>query len=126
LADADLVFVDPDNGLAPNSFSHGSTKAGKSVLFNALLELARQGGRSLIVYHRHSRRRGGHHAEIEYWAERLRACGFSTVDALRARTYSPRVHFLLNATPELCRRAEQVATHWEGLIAWHRDTTGSA
>ena len=80
----DLFFVDPDNGLEPAGYSHGSAKAGKSVLLSELRELARP-GRCLIVYHHHSRRKGGHQCEIMYRAERLRAAGFATVDALRAK-----------------------------------------
>jgi hypothetical protein len=90
LADADLVFADPDNGLEPDRFTYCSAKAGKSVTFSELLELVRP-GRCLIVYHHHTRRTGGHHAEIGYWVDRLRAIGFSTIDALRATPYSPRV-----------------------------------
>jgi hypothetical protein len=41
LVDADLVFVDPDNGLEPLWFRHGSAASGKSVLLSELLELAR-------------------------------------------------------------------------------------
>ena len=117
LSDADLVFIDPDNGLQPDGFSHGSAKAGKSVLINELLELARP-GRCLIVYHHQTRRTGGHHSEIEHWAERLRATGFATVDALRARPYSPRVYFLLNAPLDIRQRAERLEGHWQGLITW--------
>jgi hypothetical protein len=90
------VFVDPDNGLEPAGFGHGSAKAGKSVTLDELRLLARP-GRCLIVYHHHTRRAGGHHAEIEYWGNRLREAGFTTVDALRARPFSPGVFFLLDA-----------------------------
>ena len=65
LADADLVFVDPDNGIEPAGFSYGSSKAGKSVLLSELRELAKP-GRCLIVYHHHTRRKGGHHAEMAH------------------------------------------------------------
>jgi hypothetical protein len=41
LRDADLVFVDPDNGLEPDGHSHGSSKSGKSVLLGELRELGR-------------------------------------------------------------------------------------
>jgi hypothetical protein len=47
--------------------------------------------------------------------------GFQTVDALRAKPYSPRVFFLLNAPAEIRQRAEQIAVHWKGLITWHPD-----
>jgi hypothetical protein len=49
LADANLVFVDPDNGLEPGYYSHGSATAGKRVLMSELHELAIP-GRCLLVY----------------------------------------------------------------------------
>jgi hypothetical protein len=118
LADADLLFVDPDNGLEPGFFSHGSARAGKSVLLSELRELSRP-GRCLIVYHHHTRREGGNQSEIEHWANRLRVIGFTTVDALRAKPYSPRVFFLLDAPADVRQRAEQIEDRWRGLISWH-------
>jgi hypothetical protein len=118
LADADIVFVDTDNGFEPSGFNQGSVNARKSAMFSELLEPMRP-GHSLIVYHHHTRRAGGHHAEIAYWADRLCATGFTTIDALRARPYSPRAYFLLNAPPDVRKRGEQFTAHWEGLITWH-------
>jgi hypothetical protein len=120
LADAEILFVDPDNGLEPGLFSHGSAKAGKSVLLSELREWSRP-GRCLIVYHHQTRREGGHHSEIEHWADRLRASGFTTVDALRGKPYSPRVFFLLDAADDVPQRAEQIEDRWRGLISWHPD-----
>lgn len=117
---ADLVFVDPDNGLEPTGFSYGSSKAGKSITLDELWTLARP-GLCLIVYHHHTRRAGGHHAEIDYWAGRLRVAGFGTVDALRAKPRSPRVFFLLDAPADARERAERIAVDWHGLVAWHPD-----
>jgi hypothetical protein len=122
LADADLVFADPDNGLEPSGYSYGSSTAGKSVLLGELRELAKP-ERCLIVYHHHTRRKGGHHAEMVHWADRLRAAGFSTVDALRTKPYSPRVYFLLDAPADVRYRAEQIAVQWDGLITWHSHGT---
>ena len=118
LESADIVFVDPDNGLEPTGYSPGSSKAGKSILLSELHELARP-GRCLIAYHHHTRRKGGHHGEIEHWANRLQAEGFATVDAIRARPYSPRVLFLLDAPPDIRQRAEQIEPNWQGWITWH-------
>jgi len=123
LAEADLVFVDPDNGIEPAGYSPGSAKAGKSVLLTELHELARP-GRCLIVYHHQSRRKGGHQCEIIYCAERLRASGFATVDALRAKPYSCRVYFLLNAPPDIRRLVKQIALDWQGWFTWHADAVG--
>jgi hypothetical protein len=120
LANADLVFVDPDNGLEPAGFSFASAVAGKSILLSELSALARP-GRCLIVYHHQTRRAGGHYAEVAFWADRLRTSGFGIVDALRAKPYSPRVYFLLDAPPVIRSRAEAVASHWTGLITWHPD-----
>jgi hypothetical protein len=120
LEETDLVFVDPDNGLEPDGYSHGSAKSGKSVTLSELQDFE-QPGRCLIVYHHQTRRAGGHHAEIEHWADRLRGIGFQTVHALRCRPHSPRVYFLLDAPEEIRHRAEQVASHWSGLISWHPD-----
>ncbi len=120
LAEADLVFVDPDNGLEPAGYNPFSAKVGKNVLLTELHELARP-GRCLIVYHHQSRRRGGHQCEIVYWAERLRATGFATVDALRAKPYSPRAYFVLDAPSDVRRRAKQMELDWQGSITWHAD-----
>jgi hypothetical protein len=120
LEETNLVFVDPDNGLEPDRHNHGAAKSGKSVLISELRALARS-GRCLIVYHHHTRRKGGHPSEIEHLPDRLRKCGFQTVDALRARPISPRVFFLLDAPTDIRRRAEQIATDWKGLITWHPD-----
>jgi hypothetical protein len=120
LEEADMVFLDPDNGLEPAGYRPGSSRAGKSILISEVREFTRP-GRCLIVYHHHTRRKGGHHSEIEHWVDRLRASGFATVDALRARPYSPRVFFLLDAPADVRQRAEQIAMKWEGRITWHRD-----
>ena len=93
LEPTDLLFLDPDNGLEPAGFRPTAAKSGKSIMISEVLQFARP-GRCLIVYHHQSRRRGGHHAEMKYWADRLRASGFATVDALRARPFSPSVYFL--------------------------------
>jgi hypothetical protein len=87
---ADLLFLDPDNGLEPTDFRPTAPKSGKSIMISELEQFARP-GRCLIVYHHQSRRNGGHHAEMKHWADRLRASGFVTVDALRARSFSPRL-----------------------------------
>jgi hypothetical protein len=120
LADANFVFVDPDNGLEPGIYSHGSATAGKSVLISELHELAIP-GRCLLVYHHQTRREGGHYGEIDHWAARLRASGFATVDALRAKPYSPRVFFLLDAPADTRQRAIEIEDRWKGLISWHPD-----
>jgi hypothetical protein len=119
-----LLFLDPDNGLEPAGFHPTAAKSGKSIMISELHQLARS-GRCLIVYHHHTRRANGHHAEMQDWADRLRASGFATVDALRARPFSPRVYFLLNAPAVIRQRAKQIAMDWQDCITWHPDEAGS-
>jgi hypothetical protein len=118
LAAADLLFLDPDNGLEPAGFCPMSSRSGKSIMISELHRLART-GRCLIVYHHHTRRAGGHHAEMQHLADRLRASGFSSVDALRAQPFSPRVYFLLDAPALIRERAKQIAEDWQDCITWH-------
>ena len=118
LADCDTVFVDPDNGLEPGSFSAGSRAGGKSVGLAELKELDKP-GRTLIVYHHQTRRKGGHSAELRHWAARLTALGFKTVDAIRSKPYSPRAFFFLNARPAIRERAKKLVRRWHPQLTWH-------
>ena len=120
LAGADLVFVDPDNGIEPAGYNATSRDAGKSITWNELAAL-RAPGRALVVYHHQTRFKGGHIAEIGHLARGLRERGFASVDAVRASPYSPRVFFLLDADAELKARAAKVAAHWQGRMSWHPD-----
>jgi hypothetical protein len=121
LDDADLLFLDPDNGLEPTSLRPSGAKSGKSVMLSELRQFARP-GRCLIVYHHQSRHKGGHHAEMAHWADRLRASGFAMVDALRAKPFSPRLYFFLDASPLVRQRAERIALDWHNCITWHPDS----
>ena len=47
---ANLLFLDPDNGLEPAGFHPTAAKSGKSIMISELHQLARP-GRCLIVYH---------------------------------------------------------------------------
>ncbi|WP_137405287.1 MULTISPECIES: hypothetical protein [Sphingobium] len=113
----DLIFVDPDNGLEPATYSVGSAKAGKSVALAELKALQRD-GRTIVVYHHHTRMAGGNIVELMHWGERLAELGFK-VDALRSAVGTARAFFLLDATPELRQRATEFARHWGGKVTWH-------
>ena len=65
LEQANLLFLDPDNGLEPSGYRPTALKSGKSITLSELRELAMP-GRCLIVYHHQSRRRGGHYVEMEH------------------------------------------------------------
>jgi hypothetical protein len=120
LEEADLVFVDPDSGLESGGYKHGWSKSGKSILLTELRQLTRP-GRCLIVYHHHTPRKGDKLSEVEHWTDRLRRCGFRTIDVLRTMPVSPRVFFLLEAATDVRKKAEQIAADWEGLMTWHPD-----
>ena len=118
LSGCDLVFLDPDNGLEPADFSLGAIASGQSVSLAQLSALSCQ-GRTLLVYHHQTRRPGGHDQELIHWANRLRDAGFTTVNALRARPYSPRAYFLLDADATLRDRAKEFAARWSMWLSWH-------
>ena len=120
MAGCNLVFLDPDNGLEPATFSFGKRAAGKSVALSELSSL-NEPGRTLLVYHHQTRRKGGHLAEIDHWADRLRALGFASVDAIRSSAYSPRAFLLLNADASMRARAQRLTENWDGYLTWHPD-----
>jgi hypothetical protein len=121
VSSCDIVFLDPDNGLQPQRYSSTRKQSAKSVSFNDLACLKRS-GRTLIVYHHQTRRVGGHIAEIDYNARRLREKGFSRVDAIRFSRYSPRVFFILNASDAIRERARRFVNRWgPDRASWHRD-----
>ena len=120
LADCDLVFADPDNGLETAGFSPGALVGGKCIAFAEVAALATP-NRTLVIYHHQTRRKGGHIAELAHWAERLRGLGFGTVDAIRSRPYSPRAFFILDAPPPIRMRAAQLVARWQGHLSWHED-----
>lgn len=125
IQECNFVFLDPDNGLEPERFRPRSRKAAKSVTF-ADLKRFRQPGRTLLVYHHQTRRAGGHVREIGFLADTLRNHGFERIDALRARSYSPRAFFLLGASDEIRERASDFAKAWGAdRITWHQDASAN-
>ena len=125
LTGCDLVFLDPDNGLEPDGFSHGEAKAGKCVTVDEL-EGLRNDERALVVYHHQTRRLGGHYEEIAYWSERLRGLGLSPVGALRSKSYSPRAFFILGGDGALQQRASALSEQWGELLSWHPGEVGGS
>jgi hypothetical protein len=119
LQHADLLFVDPDNGIAPEGFRPTRRDAGKSISFDEISGLARP-GRSLVIYHHQTRRPGGHLAELEHLAGRLSTRTECRVSgALRARPWSPRDFFLLDADDQLIKKAVQIGRDWGEDLTWH-------
>lgn len=118
LAKADIVFADPDNGLAPDTYSPTLKNAGKSITVDELCALSGPTQRPVVVYHHQTRRKGGHLQEIETLRAQLETHGFSTIDAVRCSAYSARVFFLLNADAELRRRAQTFCAAWQNESMW--------
>jgi hypothetical protein len=73
----------------------------------------------LIIYHHHTRRPGGHHDELGYWAGRLRNLRLGEVNALRSKPFSPRAFFILGSDETMRGRAAALSARWRGLVSWH-------
>jgi hypothetical protein len=120
LQDSSVVFIDPDNGLEPERFRPASKASVKSVRIDEVSTL-RNTNRALIIYHHQTRMRGGHTHELHHLARKLRALGTNRVDALRAKPYSPRAFFLVDATDEIRGRAADFAARWSPYVTWHQN-----
>lgn len=117
LKDCNLLFLDPDNGVAPEGLRLTQRRAGKSVTIEEVKAL--QGdSRAMVVYHHQTRSQGGHLNEIDFLAMRLRERGLHVSGALRAKPWSPRVFFILNGDQELLDRAKHIAEIWGSWISW--------
>ena len=120
VAGCSLVFADPDNGLETAGYSPAAVTGGKCIALGEVAALAAP-GRTLVIYHHQTHRKGGHMEELAHWAERLRAHGFATVDAIRSRPFSARAFFILGAPAPLRAKARQFAARWRGHLSWHED-----
>ncbi len=92
----DLVFVDPDNGLAADAAEEKGNPSQRHVLWSELRELYGDGA-SLVIYHHLNREKGGHERQIETRLAALRAALAPTLPAwgMRYRRGSGRVFFVL-------------------------------
>jgi len=116
--DCDVLFLDPDNGVAPPGLKPTLQRAGKSVFAEDITALT-QNDRPMIVYHHQTRRKGGHQIEICHIAEELRSGGFRVSGVLRAKPWSPRAFFILNGDEDLSHRAVEIPNHWDSWISWN-------
>jgi len=115
--DCDLVFLDPDNGIASHRVKPTQRRAGKSVLVEELQAL-RKRGRALVVYHHQSRFPGGHDAEFTALARRLEQSGLTVTGALRASPFSPRLFLIIDGDDRIRANALRIAEAWHGKIRW--------
>lgn len=112
-----LLFLDPDNGLAPQRLRPTCRRAGKSVFIEDIRALAAS-GRAIVLYHHHTRYPGGHRIEIGNLAEQLRTSEFQVSGVLRAKPWSPRAFFIINGDKVLVSRAERIEQTWGSSIEW--------
>ncbi|MGJ0533717.1 hypothetical protein [Methylocystis sp.] len=116
LEGAEIVFMDPDNGLTTDDEQRRRTPSfGKQIPLNEVLALCE--GRTAIVYHHNSRFKGGHDAEVDHWR---RAIGRPTI-AVRANAFSCRTFFVINADAEIAERTRDFCEKWKNnKIRLHR------
>ncbi len=107
LADCDLVFADPDNGLVPNDRFRPTTKVStKGIPIAEALALAE--GRTAVVYHHNSRRAGGHLEEIRWLKTHLPR----RTMAYYWRRVSNRTFFVINPDDGIRRRLREFERRW--------------
>ena len=107
LSGCDLVFADPDNGLYPDDcFDPKDRENMKRMLLSEAKALAE--GRTAVIYHHNTRKKGGHRQEIEEWMDRLPGCAH----AYYWRRRSPRTFFVINPDFRIERRLEKFAECW--------------
>ena len=116
ISDCDLVFADPDNGIVDDADRRkGCAKFGKQIPLGEVRALSE--GRSAIIYHHNTRRRGGHDAEVDDWLRQFDVPGI----AVRAPARSPRTFFALNPDPEIRERVCVFCDRWKTLpVRLHR------
>ena len=123
MADCSVVFADPTTGWRLLTFSPGALGGGKCISLAEVAALAAP-GRTLVIYHHRTRRKGGGDvAKLAHRADGLRAQGFPTVDASRSRPFSARAFFILDARAPLRARARQFASRWSRHLSWHEDVS---
>ncbi len=107
LADCDLVFADPDNGLVPNDrFRPTEPVSAKRIPLAEAMALAQ--GRSAVIYHHNTMLKGGHRNEIRCWKNQL---PYGTM-AYYWRRWSNRTFFIINPDDEIRARLREFAKRW--------------
>jgi hypothetical protein len=94
LAGADLVFMDPDNGLTRQPASLIAGNWAKYVAPEEVTPYLR-GGKSLVIYHHQTREKGGLAVTIPEKFALLRSLGCETPWAFVFRRVSVRIYFVV-------------------------------
>lgn len=122
----EIVFLDPDNGLEPQSVAIRHKAAVKYAYLEEVAPLVER-GQSLVIYH-HLSRNGTNADQIARWLDRLRQ-EFNPADifALRYRRGTARAFFVLaqdRHTPILRERADALlASPWREHFELHKPAT---
>ena len=103
---ADLVFLDPDNGLEVASVGRGRTTARKYVYYSELPPYTDR-GQSLVVYHHLGQRHHAAEVEIEERLDHLRRVNKTEPFAVRFRGGTARAYFVIPAASTRARLLEQ-------------------
>jgi hypothetical protein len=107
LENCDLIFADPDNGLADDRPQlRRQKKFGKRMPLSEAKALAE--GKTAIIYHHNTRFRGGHEPEIQYWLQLFGDKSF----AVRVRAYGCRTFFILNSDNNIRGLAIAFCRQW--------------
>ena len=109
LADCDLVYADPDNGIVPNDrFRPGRQESAKRIPVAEAIALAE--GRTAVIYHHNSMRPCGHHNEIRWLKNQLP----TGTMAYYWRRVSNRTFFIINPDDEIQRQLLEFVKRWGG------------
>jgi hypothetical protein len=107
MSDADIVFCDPDNGIAKPGSDYERSGSVKHILLSEIETLHRR-GHGVVVYHHLGREVGGHDRQIEWWIQQLGERISVSVAAVRFRRGTSRAFFLISGgrAPRVVDRLE--------------------
>jgi hypothetical protein len=113
---ADVVFLDPDNGLAGRAMQPGSPLSRKYVFLSEIQDYARR-GQSVVVYHHQTREKGGIRVQVQKRFDLLQqAVRTANVWAIIFRRQSVRAYFVLTSPRDrdnlFARSAAFVNSKW--------------
>ena len=113
LANCDLVFADPDNGLVDDDSGWARKKtSGKRISLHEARKLSAD--RAALIYHHNTRRKGGHDKEVDYWLEKFAMRAM----AVRAARFGFRTFFILNPDDDMESRVRSFCHAWKAHNVW--------
>jgi hypothetical protein len=114
IAQSDIIFVDPDNGIEGRSLSP------KHVGLAELAKL-RSLGKALVVYHHQGRVRGGASAEAAILFEKMLSIGCKDINIIRLRPYSSRFYIIADHGDAIAASLSTFVQRWQdsGLVEVH-------